>query len=232
MDRRVATVDCTDFNTELNMMNRKLKNIVFDFGGVIVDLDKRRVLDAFRELGVDAEDYVGRYAQAGPFERLELGVTDTKMFCGELREAATACSLGGSMSDALTDRNICRAWNRMLVRIPQRRIEALKRLRCRYRLFMLSNTNEIHWNHSVNSLFGQGEDSPAAIFEQIFLSYQMHMAKPSLQIFSEMLSRADINPDETLYIDDSDVNCEAARKAGMHTYVPEEADDWMPLFIS
>lgn len=224
-------MDRTDFNTELNMMNRKLKNIVFDFGGVIVDLDKQRVLDAFRELGVDAEAYIGRYAQAGPFERLELGETDTKMFCGELREAAAACLPGGDIPDALTDGNICRAWNRMLVRIPRRRIEALKRLRQHYRLFMLSNTNEIHWNYSVDSLFGQGDDSPRAIFEQIFLSYQMRMAKPSSQIFSEMLSRAGINPDETLYIDDSYVNCEAAREAGMHTYVPEEADDWMPLFI-
>lgn len=224
-------MDRADFNTELSMMNRKLKNIVFDFGGVIVDLDKQRVLDAFRELGVDVEAYVGRYAQAGPFERLELGETDTRMFCGELREAVVACAPGRNIPDALTDGNICRAWNRMLVRIPQRRIEALKRLRQHYRLFMLSNTNEIHWNYSVDSLFGQRDDSPGAIFEQIFLSYQMRMTKPSSRIFSEMLSRAGINPDETLYIDDSNVNCEAARKVGMHTYVPREADDWMPLFI-
>lgn len=213
------------------MMDRKIKNIVFDFGGVIVDLDKQRVLDAFCALGVDAEAYIGRYVQAGPFERLELGQTDTRQFCEELRQAAAACTLDSRVPEALTDTNICEAWNRMLVRIPKRRIDALKRLKGKYRLFMLSNTNEIHWEYAVASLFGSGADSPEALFEQVFLSYRMQMAKPSSLIFAEMLSRAGINPDETLYIDDSEINCEAAQEVGLHTYVPEEADDWLPLFI-
>ncbi|MCM1108204.1 MAG: HAD family phosphatase [Clostridium sp.] len=212
-------------------MKKSIKNIVFDFGGVIVDLDKTRVVEAFRQLGVDAETYVGRYAQSGPFQRLELGETDVPAFCEELRRSTVDLAGDERVREALTDENICQAWNRMLVGIPRRRIEALKRLREHYRLFMLSNTNDIHWDYSVGSLFGQGEESADFLFEKVFLSQRMHLAKPSPFIFTEMMRLAGISPDETLYIDDSEENCKAARNLGLHTFVPEEADDWLPLFI-
>lgn len=208
-----------------------IKNIIFDFGGVIVDLDKDATAKAFRRMGFDVAGDIGMYAQNGPFARLELGEQREADFYRCLMEEANRYPTDAFSSDAVTTERIRMAWNLMLAGIPHRRLQALLRLRRRYRTFLLSNTNSIHWNYACQELFAWENHCPEDFFERIFLSYEMHLAKPDESIFRRALSEAGIEPGETLFIDDSDVNCAAARRVGLQAYCPARPDDWMPLFM-
>lgn len=214
-------------------MNPSIKNLIFDFGGVIVDLGKPRTLEAFRALGFDADAFIGTYGQGGPFAGLESGDTTPDDFYAEIARLATPFGTGASPAGALTPERIRAAWNLMLVCIPPRRLQALLRLRRRYHLFLLSNTNVIHWEHSAagDAFFGWQGHRPEDFFEHIFLSFELHLLKPGEAIFRRVIDVAGLQPAETLFIDDSAANCAAAERLGLNTFCPKEADDWMPLFL-
>ena len=213
-------------------MEQTVRNIIFDFGGVLVDLDKQRTLEAMRALGFEADEYVGTYGQKGPFAGLEIGETSPDDFYREVARLVVASKDGGPVG-GLTPERIREAWNLMLVRIPPRRLQALLRLRGRYRLFLLSNTNVIHWEHTLTGpdFFGWQGHRADDFFERIFLSYEMHLAKPGEEIFRRAMAEAGLLPAETLFIDDSAANCATAGRLGLNTFCPVEADDWMPLFL-
>lgn len=206
-------------------MITNIKNLIFDFGGVLVDLDKQKTVDAFAALGIDVRAHIRDYVQGGPFALLESGAVTPREFLDILSRMS-------SHEVKPSDEQITDAWNQMLVRIPARRLQALKQLRNRYRVFLLSNTNTIHWEYSARNLFtvqgGRVED----YFEHIYLSCDLKMLKPGKEIFQEVLRRESLEAGETLFIDDSAANCAAASSLGIKTYCPAEADDWLPLFIS
>lgn len=208
-----------------NCMDRKIRNLIFDFGGVLVDLDKQQTIKSFAELGIDVQEHIRDYVQGGPFALLESGAATPQEFLDTLRQMSSA-------KEKPTDEQIAEAWNRMLVRIPERRLRALKQLREHYRIFLLSNTNTIHWDYSVHHLFtvqgGHAED----YFDHIYLSCDLKLLKPGKEIFLEVLRREQLEASETLFIDDSAANCAAASALGIQTYCPAEADDWLSLFIS
>lgn len=199
-----------------------IKNIVFDFGGVLVDLDRERCISAFENLGVSVRDALGQYVQSGVFSDLELGEIDAEEFCDALRQIAGRPDI--------PDRKIIDAWNEFLVGIPRERLECLAGLKKNYRLFLLSNTNRIHWTLATNDLFLYRGRTVDYYFDQVFLSYKMGLAKPDRRIFGQALKEAKIKPEETLYIDDSAENCEAAAKEGMRTFNSTKAGDWMEIF--
>lgn len=204
-------------------MESTWKNIIFDFGGVLVDLDRQAVFDAFSRLGVQHVESWSRFNR-DPFVALELGTCTEFDFYRQLRELA-------GLNPDVTDTQIADAWNSMLVRIPERRLEALLRLRRRYRVFLLSNTNSIHWEYSEQHLFPVRGLSAKDFFDHIYLSYELHLQKPDAAIFRTVLDREQLIPSETIFIDDLEANCAAARNLGLHTFTPVEADDWMPLFL-
>ncbi len=212
-------------------MKKGIKNVIFDFGGVLVDLDKQATLKAFRALGFDAEAFVGTYGQSGLFGDQERGVISTDEFCDEVARLSVGFCADGQMVETPTPEAICSAWNKMLVRIPPRRLQALLALRDRYRLFLLSNTNEIHWQHSLATGFSWEGHRAEDFFERIFLSYELHLLKPDEAIFRHVLTAAEICAEETLFIDDSAENCAVAASLGIHTFTPAEGDDWLPLFL-
>lgn len=208
-----------------NKMITNIKNLIFDFGGVLVDLNKQKTVDSFAALGIDVRAHIRDYVQGGPFALLESGAITPREFLDVLR--------GMSNHEVKpSDEEITDAWNQMLVRIPARRLQALKQLRAHYRVFLLSNTNLIHWDFSARYLFtvqgGRVED----YFEHIYLSCDLKMLKPGKEIFQEVLRRENLEAGETFFIDDSAANCAAASSLGIKTYCPAEADDWLPLFIS
>lgn len=196
-------------------MNEQIKNIIFDFGGVIVDLDFHATVDAFRQMGADTQGVVGQYVQQGLFRELELGQVSPQEFCARL------------MPHEQPER-ICQAWCRMLQGIPARRLRELRRLAEHYNISLLSNTNDIHWDYSLQQFFlPQGFD-PEEHFQHLFMSQRMGMAKPGEAIFRRVLDESGYRPEETLYIDDSPVNCAAFARLGVHTFCPQRPDDWMP----
>lgn len=198
-----------------------IKNIIFDFGGIIVDLDKQAAINAFKELGFHTEDYISDYAQSGIFSALESGALSDKEFYDFVRRQATR---------PIGEEAIRSAWNRMLTGIPVRRMQAIKKLRGRYHTYMLSNTNRIHWDYSCRYLFPRDTWTPTDCFDRIFLSFEIHLTKPGKDIFRHVLKEACLRPEETLFIDDSASNCTAAQELGLHTFHSQHPDDWAGIF--
>lgn len=198
-----------------------IKNVIFDFGGIIVDLNKQAAIDAFGRLGFDARTYIGKYVQSGIFNQLELGLIPPARFYDCIRED-TGCGA--------SDEDIRTAWNSMLVRIPSERLQFIHSLQGKYRLFILSNTNSIHWEYACQELLATSELKLHMPFEHLFLSYEMHMMKPDEEIYRSVLTTACLCPEETLFIDDSIDNCVAAQKIGIQTFHSTIADDWRDLF--
>lgn len=188
-----------------------IRNIVLDWGGIIVDLDGPRCCGEFHRIGAHrVAQYVEEHWVQDMFLRLELGEIDEAEFCRQAREQDP--DFNGS------DRELVDAWNALLAGIPAHRIARLLELKKRARLFLLSNTNDIHWRCA------SGWWQPEQYFEKVFLSYEMGLAKPSAEMFQTVLREGEMKPEETLFIDDSKVNCEAAEALGIHTIHTKSLD--------
>lgn len=186
-----------------------IRNLIFDFGGVLVDLDRRRCIDAFKRIGAGAvAAYVDECRQEDMFHDLEAGLTGVAGFCEAVRLACPGCTA--------SDADISDAWNALLTGIPPRRLQRLDELRRDYRLVLLSNTNPIHWWKSVADYFTVCGKTVADYFERTFLSYEMRMLKPDEAIYRRVLAETGMAADETLFIDDSAANCAGAERAGLH----------------
>lgn len=186
-----------------------------------MDLDIQATVNAFEALGCKVSDSVGSYAQKGVFAALETGkMTEQEFFAVVCRQAGRE----------IPERDIRGAWDRMLVAIPSYRLEAIHALRPHYRTFMLSNTNVLHWDYSCHTLQQPSGVRLEDCFERVFLSWQMHLAKPDPEIFRRVMAEASLSPHETLFIDDSEENCSVAATLGMHVFHSRKTDDWMDLW--
>lgn len=197
-----------------------IRNIVFDFGGVLTGLDKDACVDALHSIGAgDIACYVDECRQEDLFHDLETGRISVGEFCNEVRRLCKGCSA--------TDEEICSAWNALLIGIPHRKLEKLLSLKRDYRVMLLSNTNPVHWHKAVLDFFPYEGFEVDDYFEKTFLSYRMHMVKPDEQIFRQMLIEGHMLPGETLFIDDSPVNCAKASELGITTICSEQGDEWL-----
>ncbi|MDE6299208.1 MAG: HAD family phosphatase [Muribaculaceae bacterium] len=189
-------------------MMKKYKNIIFDLGGVVIDIERDHAVQGLRSLGVaDAERLLGEYAQQGIFLQLETGEITSSEFYDRL---LPLCRPGTTTSD------IRRAFEQFLTDIPLPRLATLRRLRdCGFRLFVLSNTNPVMYNDWIDRKFRQEGRSINDYFDGIVVSFQERTCKPDPQIFRNLVSRYRLNPEETLMLDDSEANCEAARSIGL-----------------
>ncbi len=203
-------------------MAAEIKNIIFDFGGVLVDLDKSRCIESFKSIGFyQAEQLVDTYSQQGVFGKLEAGFITREEFCIQVRQM-TGCGV--------TDEQIWKAWNVLLKGIPTYRLDALLELRNYYHVYLLSNTNAPHWEYARDNQFTYKGHKVEDFFEMLFLSYELNQVKPNEDIFRTVIEKSGIIPEETLFIDDSVANCATARKFGIRTYCPGEGEDWRHLF--
>ena len=186
-----------------------IKNVIFDLGGVVVDLDRDRAVNALKKLGLaDADEILGLYGQKEPFYGLETGERSTDEFFDLLRS---------QMNPGVTDKQITEAFNEFLVGIPVKRLEMLRRLRMAgYRIFVLSNTNPVMFHTWLADAFRQEGGSINDYFDGVVVSFQELMCKPNVEIFRRLMRRYGLNPTQTLMLDDSEKNCQAAAEAGAH----------------
>lgn len=186
-----------------------IKNLLFDLGGVIMDIEKERCVAAFEELGLrDARSYFGDFSQQGPFMRLEQGTISPDEF-----HAALRTGLPEGVSDEAIDRAFCK----FLIGIPAHRLDELRRLRRSYRVYMLSNTNPIMWKSKIRDDFGQQGLAREDYFDGIVTSFEAKALKPDRAIFDYACRKLGIRPEETLFIDDSQANLDAAAAVGFRT---------------
>lgn len=199
---------------------QEIKTLVFDFGCVLVNLDKRRCIESFCEIGAEnIASYVDECRQEDLFHDLEVGNISVREFCNEVRHKAPDCKA--------SDTEICEAWNALLTGIPVRRLKALLQLKKRYRLLLLSNTNPIHWGKAVKDYFTADGKAFADYFEKAYLSYEMQMLKPDKCIYEALMNDSGATPEEILFIDDSVVNCNAARQLGITSMHVTNGDEWI-----
>lgn len=201
-------------------MDKKIKNIVFDFGGVLVDLDFERCMETFRKAGFRNLTPQKVMEKEDIFQRFERGEVSAEVFRDALRKET---------SDQLTDSQIDEMWRTWLIAIPRQKLDLLLELRGKYMVYLLSNTNQIHWDYACE-LFRYHGFTVKDYFEETFLSFQMHLTKPDPAIYQEMLRQAGIAAEETFFIDDLEANCEAAAKLGIQTYHYHIGEDLSELF--
>lgn len=200
-------------------MERVIKNIVFDLGGVIMTLDPAEALRRFKALGLsDAERYLDAYTQSGIFGNLEEGKITAEDFRSKLS------SLTGH---ELTFDECKHAWLGYRKDVPQRNLDLLKELRAKdYRLILLSNTNPFMMDWALSSEFDGKGSSLNDYFDALYLSYRLGIMKPAPDFFRQVLDNENILPEETLFVDDGQRNVEAAGKLGFITMCPDNGSDW------
>ena len=203
-------------------MDSKIKNVVFDLGGVLINLDFDNCLNAFRKAGFqDIEKQACQFRGKGFLPLFELGEISRE----EFRKA-----IGKEVSEALSDHEIDDMWNLMLLDIPREKLDLLLKLREHYMVYLLSNTNRIHWDYACEQMFCYRGFRVNDFFEDIFLSFEMHKAKPEKDIYEQMMKEANILPEETFFIDDSAINCQAAISLGIQSYHYHIGEDLSSLF--
>jgi FMN phosphatase YigB (HAD superfamily) len=203
---------------------QNIKNIIFDYGNVIFNIDFTRVAEAWKQLGINnAADFYGHRQQDPVFNLLERGEISVADFRNRIRE------LSGKPD--LTDEQIDGAWNKIFLDIPQGNHELLQQVKAKYRTFLLSNINAIHYDYVHSYLqreFGMANNDD--LFEKIYYSHLAGKRKPDAEIFEQVLSENNLDPAETLFIDDSPQHLETAQKLGMQTYLMTAPDTIQKFF--
>ncbi|GAB3419063.1 HAD family hydrolase [Niabella aquatica] len=192
-----------------------IKNLLFDFGGVLYNLDFKRTFSAFEAMGFSKfEDTMFSQYTADPlFQHLETGKISPEAFYGRIKQMAP---------QPVTNEQIRDAWNAMLInfRIPS--LDFLVSLKEKYNLFLLSNTNQIHYDHFTRQLQQQTPyHSLNDFFTKAYYSHIIGLRKPDTEVFEFILQDAAIKAEETLFIDDSYTNFPNAEKLGMKIYLLE-----------
>lgn len=204
-------------------MSKSIKNILFDFGGVIVSLNKQQALDRFTEIGFpNIEEYLTEFRQKGIFLEYEEGKIDRENFCKEFRRL--------SGKDDVNMEEIDSAWLAFLVNIPKYKFQLLKDLREKYNVYLLSNTNPSVMSWAQSTDFSPEGLPIDAFFDKCYLSFEIGCAKPDREIFDFIIEDSGMNPAETLFFDDGKANVEIAEKLGFQTYLTNQDEDLRKVF--
>jgi putative hydrolase of the HAD superfamily len=196
---------------------KKIKNIIFDLGGVILNINPELTLKAFKSLNFnDFDKNFMELKKSGLFKKFETADVSASEFRNEIKKF---------LINPVSDEKIDYAWNKMLLDFPKERIDLLRSLKKQYRTFLLSNTNEIHLRSYFKTLENNyGIKNMSSLFEKEYYSHELGLRKPNLDIYQFVLKDSNLNPNETLFIDDMPKNIEAAKKVGIksHLLLPNE----------
>lgn len=187
-----------------------IKNIIFDFGGVLLNIDYMLTEKAFIELGVsNFATLYNQHKASDLFEQLETGKISPDDFYNHFRAISKT---------NVTNEQIKDAWNAMLLDLPIERIEWLQKIKNKYNIFLYSNTNQIHYDCFINTL---NKNLPNNFFETLFIkTYYSHSCgfrKPYPESYLKIIEEQQLNKAETLFIDDTLINIEGAKIAGLQT---------------
>jgi glucose-1-phosphatase len=193
-------------------MAKEFEAIILDMGGVLYDIDAQRSVEAYKKLGMENFDSFFSFKhQTEFFHGVDTGKVDRARFVAYLRP---------HIPSPCEDEAILDAWRALLIGMPHENAELLIRLREKYRLFLLSNTNELHMeiiNRVVHEQFGR--PTLGDFFDKAYFSYQLGMRKPGVKIYQHVLKENQLDPQRTLFIDDNEDNIRGAQQAGIHVHL-------------
>jgi len=199
----------------------KIKNILFDLGGVILDINVQATLKKFYDLGFSAQ--LMQYPHSmntDLFFKYETG----KLSAGDFRDGIRKVS-GVEVSDGAIDE----AWTAMLLRIPEERCNLLKALSKRYALYMLSNTSDLHTPVFEKMFLDTSGMNMHDLFTKIYYSFEIGYHKPDLDAWKYVIKDAGIKPEETLFLDDNIHNIKASQELGFQAIHIHERTNLMDL---
>ncbi len=203
-------------------MKGPYKAILFDLGGVLIDIDYQATERAFIDLGV--HDFAARYtqfAQEDLFDLFETGQISPQHFINKLLPIT---------SPGTSPNQVYAAWNAMLGQFPPEKIEFLLMISKTTPIFMLSNTNAIHWDIVIQRWKNSCKLTLDQVFQTIFLSHEIKRRKPQPSTFDWVLEQMGMKPDEVLFIDDSPQHVEGAKLAGLNAVLYEPGKPLAPYF--
>jgi len=201
---------------------KEKKNIIFDLGNVVLDIDLNITINRFKDMGFKTDgNFLSKYKQSGVFCDLEEGRISGDEFALALKE---------EMNDDVTTSQIIEAWNALLLDYDTERIETIIKLRESHKLYILSNTNIFHIEACAYNVPIVG--SLDKLFDKAYYSYEMGLSKPHKEIFEALLNDAGIKASETLYLDDSKANIEAAEALGIESWWITDSKAWAPKIMS
>ena len=206
-------------------MAEKIKNIIFDLGGVILDIDESMTYHELEKMGIDGPAMIHSEAFTIIDGRFERGIITASTFRKEMK------ALIGKPT--LSDADFDYIWNSMLLDIPRERIQALEAIKQHYNIFLMSNTNEIHYDLYVRDLqlrFGYKQFDD--LFHKSYFSFDIHLMKPDPLFFEYIIDHERLKPQETLFIDDTATNIAVAKKMGLKTYPIRRDELVRNLFVN
>ena len=192
-------------------MSAKIKNIIFDLGGVILDIDENIVYKELEKMGINISELVRSKEFIDIMSKFDTGIYTAPTFRKKMK------ALIGQ--EKMTDQKFDSIWDAMLLDIPRERIEAIEKVKKHYKIFLMSNTNVIHYDLYVRDLqlrFGYHEFDE--LFNKSYFSFAEHLEKPDPRFFELILDHEGLLPEETLFIDDTEANIKVAQSLGIRTY--------------
>lgn len=188
----------------------KIKNLIFDFGGVIYEIDHKKTEDAFNLLGItNFEKLFSHAVQSELFEKFETGKISDDQFRKEIKSF---------IPEGVSEQKIDEAWNLILVGFCADRVKLLKKLKSKYRLYLLSNTNSIHYKIYMREYREKFSGDFNDFFEKAYWSFKIGLRKPDPEIFKLVIEENNLKKDETLFIDDTIKHIESAENSGLSAY--------------
>ena len=202
-----------------NMKN--IKAIIFDLGGVILNINYENTITKFEKIGVKkSSSFYSKTNQSNLFNQIEIGEISPMKFLLKIQKKTNQASI----------KQIKTAWNSMLENLPKKRIELLKNLKHNYSIFLLSNTNTIHISEFKRRLgvkqYGEFYD----LFDKVYYSHKIGFRKPQSEAFKMILNDNKLLAKEVLFIDDSIQHIEGAKKLGLKTYHLKEKEEVTTIF--
>lgn len=188
---------------------KKIDNIIFDLGNVILDIDYQSTIKAFEKIGIEnASILYSKSSQTKIFDQLETGKITKEDFILEIQKIIPKASKS----------EIINAWNAIIKDLPESRIDILKNLKDKFSIFLLSNTNSIHIDYIVKKI-GEGKyDEFYNLFDKVYYSHEVKLRKPDPNIFKLVINENNLKIKNTLFIDDSIQHINSAKKLGLQTY--------------
>ena len=184
-----------------------IQNIIFDLGNVIINIQPELTIKAFSEFVPEKEATIRQEVLKSPFfQDYETGKIKDEQFRDSIRQ---------KYNPELTDQQIDEAWNALLLDIPNERLEVLANLKD-YRIFLLSNTNQIHVDFIVEQMIDEKQPSLESLFEKVYYSQNMDLRKPNPAIYQKVLDDNQLKAEETVFLDDNLDNVRSASTLGIH----------------
>ena len=200
---------------------KKCKAIIFDLGAVILNINYQNTIDEFTKLGVNnAATFYSKKVQTNLFNQIETGMISSNEFLKALQKETKNANIN----------QVEKAWNAMLLDLPEERIQLIEKLKNNYSIYLLSNTNAIHIDAIKKQLGKRKWLAFCKLFDKMYLSHELGLRKPDVKIFEYILNEQKLKAEEVFFIDDSPQHIAGAKKIGIHCHYLLDDENIITLF--